>query len=128
MSNATLPPTTLLDLTRVREMVVLMHDGEMDGFEPLIVSLATELSAFYALPPPSDNVGLDVTRRAAHSVKGACLSIGAQALGERFAEIERLARDGNFVELAALSASSRDMSANSILALRNAARKILSTG
>lgn len=111
-------PATLLDPARVQEVIALMRDGETNGFEQLVTSLATELVAFHSLPLPKDSASLDVTRRAAHSLKGACLSIGAKALGEHFAAMERHARDGQFAEVATLSASSRDLSANSIHALR----------
>ncbi len=100
-----------------------MQSEDARAFGQLISSLATELVAFYALALPSESASLEVTRRAAHSLKGACLSMGAQALGERFAEIERHAKDAKFSEISALSASSRDLGANSIHALRTFAAR-----
>jgi len=58
--------------------------------------------------------------RAAHTLKGTCHQLGAQALGELFADIERSAKAGDFDEAKRKFDGSAGLIAQSLEALRQA--------
>ena len=58
--------------------------------------------------------------RAAHTLKGTCHQLGAQALGELFADIERSAKAGDFDEAKRKFDGSAVLIAQSLEALRQA--------
>jgi HPt (histidine-containing phosphotransfer) domain-containing protein len=58
--------------------------------------------------------------RAAHSLKGACLQLGALALSDLFADIERTAKAGDYVEAMRRFDAGASLVARSLQALKNA--------
>ena len=58
--------------------------------------------------------------RAAHTLKGSCRQIGAHALGDLFAEIERSAKASDYAEAKRIFESASDLVAQSIEALKQA--------
>lgn len=58
--------------------------------------------------------------RAAHTLKGACHQLGAQALGELFGTIERTTKDGNYGEAKRKFDNSASLIAQSLDALKRA--------
>jgi len=58
--------------------------------------------------------------RAAHTLKGSSRQLGAQALGDLFAEIEHWARAGNYAEAQRAFAEGGDLIAESLQALKAA--------
>lgn len=59
-------------------------------------------------------------QRAAHTLKGACQQLGAQALGELFADIERSAQAGDFAGARRRFDGGADLIAQSLQALKHA--------
>src|SRR5712691_10532221 len=58
--------------------------------------------------------------RAAHTLKGICHQLGAQALGDLFADIERSAKAGDYAEAKRKFDGSADLIAQSLEALKHA--------
>jgi HPt (histidine-containing phosphotransfer) domain-containing protein len=58
--------------------------------------------------------------RAAHTLKGSCSQLGARALGELFADIERWAKAGDYAEAQRTFDGSAALIADSLEALRQA--------
>ena len=58
--------------------------------------------------------------RAAHTLKGTCHQLGAQALGDLFADIERSAKAGDYAEAKRKFESSAGLIAQSLEALKHA--------
>ena len=101
--NAFLPDeraTVLLDRELVDEIRrVEKLTGRHDLFSGFIRTLESNLAGFGAAF--SDCIARGDTagaKRAAHTLKGACHQLGAQALGDLFADIERSTQAGDFAE------------------------------
>lgn len=73
--------------------------------------------AFAACLSRGDTVG---AARAAHTLKGACRQLGAQALGDLFADVERWAKAGDYEEAQRTLEAGADLIADSLDALRTA--------
>jgi len=58
--------------------------------------------------------------RAAHTLKGTCRQLGAPALGDLFADIERSAKAGDYVEAKRKFDGAADLIAQSLEALKRA--------
>jgi HPt (histidine-containing phosphotransfer) domain-containing protein len=58
--------------------------------------------------------------RAAHSLQGACRQLGAQALGDLFADIERSAKAGDYAEAKRKFEGGASLIAQSLEALKHA--------
>jgi HPt (histidine-containing phosphotransfer) domain-containing protein len=58
--------------------------------------------------------------RAAHTLKGTCLQLGAQALGDLFADIERSAKAGDYAEAKRKFDGGAGLIAQSLEALKHA--------
>ena len=58
--------------------------------------------------------------RAAHTLKGVCQQLGAQALGDLFADIERSAKAGDYAEAKRKFEGSAGLIAESLEALKHA--------
>jgi len=58
--------------------------------------------------------------RSAHTLKGACRQLGAQALGDLFADIERSAKAGDYAEVKRKLDSGAGLIAQSLEALKHA--------
>jgi len=82
-------------------------EGMLQGFGP----------AFSACVEGGDGPG---AVRAAHTLKGTCRQLGAQALGEAFAEIEALAKAGDYARAKLKFEACAGLVAASLEALRRA--------
>jgi HPt (histidine-containing phosphotransfer) domain-containing protein len=58
--------------------------------------------------------------RAAHTLKGSCRQLGAQALGDVFSDVERLAKAGDYAQAKRRFDDAADLIAQSLEALKNA--------
>jgi HPt (histidine-containing phosphotransfer) domain-containing protein len=121
VTNSGAAPTALVDHERVAEVIDLVCEGEPGAFGKWIDYLVADLAKFQALLPGASTAeshrGI---QSAAHSIKGTCLNLGAQALGELFSALEQEAREGNSAALNQRYAASRDLETQSIQALRAA--------
>lgn len=110
--------TPLLDRDRFEEIRMLTDEAGPDVFNGLVRGLEKDLNAFDAgldgWMAKHDANGMS---RAAHSLKGSSHSLGAQALGELFAEIEKVAKSGDIAEAHRIYAARRNTGADSISAL-----------
>ena len=91
------PVTALLDATCIAEIRQLERKiGRTDVLRGFIHNLEHNLAGFRAAYcdylERGDAKG---ATRAAHTLKGSCLQLGAQALGELFEELERRAKAGD---------------------------------
>lgn len=89
---------TLIDLEAIEQIrVVERAIGRNDLFSGLITKLEGNLSGFgrawLELISRGDTAG---ATRAAHTLKGTCRQLGAAALGDLFADIERAAKSGDY--------------------------------
>jgi len=92
--------TLLLDRQRVDEIRRIEQvTGRNDMLVWLVGKLEENVAAFRAAfvehVARGDASG---AVRAAHTLKGTCRQLGAQALGDLFADIERFAKDGDYAE------------------------------
>ena len=92
--------TLLIDPEAVEQIRVVERTiGRSDLFSSLITKLEGNVHGFGAawrdLIARGDTAG---ATRAAHTLKGTCRQLGAAALGELFAEIERAAKAGDYDE------------------------------
>jgi HPt (histidine-containing phosphotransfer) domain-containing protein len=92
--------TMLLDWDLIAEIRRVGHATGRDDLHTVFVrKLETSLAGFRAsfteLVARGDAAG---AVRAAHTLKGSCRQLGAQALGDLFSEIERAAKAGDFDE------------------------------
>src|SRR5205823_10806917 len=92
--------TLLLDPEAIEQIrVVERAIGRHDLFSSLVAKLEGTLNGFGAawleLIARGDTAG---ATRAAHTLKGTCRQLGAAALGELFADIERSAKAGDYAE------------------------------
>ena len=90
--------TLLLDRQRVDEIRRIEQvTGRNDMLVWLVGKLEENVTAFRAAfldyVARGDASG---AVRAAHTLKGTCRQLGAEALGDLFAEIERFAKDGDY--------------------------------
>ena len=92
--------TLLLDRAIIAEIRLIEHaTGRHDVLAGFVRKLESSLASFGAAFSECIARG-DTTaaQRAAHTLKGTCLQLGAQALGDLFAEIERSAKAGDYAE------------------------------
>jgi HPt (histidine-containing phosphotransfer) domain-containing protein len=92
--------TLLLDFDLIAEIRRVGRATGRDDLHTVFVrKLETNLASFRAtfteLVARGDAAG---AVRAAHTLKGSCRQLGAQALGDLFSEIERAAKAGDFDE------------------------------
>jgi HPt (histidine-containing phosphotransfer) domain-containing protein len=112
----------LLDRRLVAELRRLGYAaGRADLFSAFVAKLEGSLAAFRAAFSNHIARG-DITaaERAAHTLKGTCRQLGAQALGDLFAEIESSAKAGDYVAAARKFEGAADLIAQSLQALKNA--------
>jgi HPt (histidine-containing phosphotransfer) domain-containing protein len=95
--------------------------GRQDLFSGFVRRLEASLAdfsvAFSGCVARGDGSG---AARAAHTLKGSCSQLGAQALGELFADIERSAKAGDYAEAQRTFDAGADLIANSLDALKRA--------
>jgi HPt (histidine-containing phosphotransfer) domain-containing protein len=114
--------TLLLDRERVDEIRRIEHaTGRADMLSWLVGKLEENVTAFGAAF--SQHVARGDTNgavRAAHTLKGTCRQLGAQALGDLFADIERIAKAGDYAEAERRFAGGAGLIAQSLAALKQA--------
>ncbi len=121
VTNSSTSPTALVDHERVAEVIDLVCEGEPGAFGKWIDYLVADLAKFQALlSGASTTESHRGIQSAAHSIKGTCLNLGAQALGELFSALEQEARECNSAALNQRYAANRDLETQSIQALRAA--------
>lgn len=115
-------PTQLIDCERVAEVIDLICEGEYAALNGWVDYLQTDLNKFEALLSGPDTAEKNKNiQSAAHSIKGTCLNLGAQALGDLFSEFERDAKEGKSQALNQRLADCRVLGAKSVQALREIA-------
>ena len=112
----------VLDRQRVEEIRRIERaagrDDVLSGFvRALEGHLAGFAAAFSGYVARGDTTGAE---RAAHTLKGACHQLGAQALGDLFADIERSARAGDYAQAQRTFEAGADLIAQSLEALKRA--------
>ena len=101
-----------------------MSEDDPDVFAGWIGRLDTYLTQFRALlAGDNEAASLPEIAATAHSLKGACLMMGASALACLFAELEAHAKAGNRADVDELYAGSRELEQASLHALREAEAK-----
>ena len=112
----------LLDHALIAEIRRIEHaTGRDDVLASFVRKLEGNLAGFGAAF--SDHVARGDTTaalRAAHTLKGTCLQLGAQALGELFADIERCAKAGDYAEAKRKFDGGAALIAQSLEALKHA--------
>src|SRR5262245_29586785 len=112
----------LLDRTLIDEIKrIEQATGRNDVLAGFVLKLEANLGGFPAafsdLVARGDTTG---AVRAAHTLKGACHQLGAQALGDLFAEIERVAKAGDFDDAKRKFEAGASLVAQSLEALKSA--------
>jgi HPt (histidine-containing phosphotransfer) domain-containing protein len=116
MTTVILNRTLIADIRRIEQ--VSGRDGVFATFvRNLEASLAGFGATFAACIARGDATGAML---AAHSLKGSCSQLGAQALGDLFAEIERFAKAGDYTEAQRTFERSAGLIADSLQALKQA--------
>jgi HPt (histidine-containing phosphotransfer) domain-containing protein len=116
------PEVQLLDRERTDEIRKIERaTGRTDVLSGLVQILERNLAGFGAafadLVTKGDAAG---AKRAAHTLKGTCHQLGAKALGDLFAEIERNAAAGDYAEAKRKFEGGASLVAQSIEALKHA--------
>ena len=114
--------TLLLDAEAIAQIrVVERAIGRHDLFSELVAKLEGNLNGFgpawLELIARGDIAG---ATRAAHTLKGTCRQLGAAALGDLFAEIERSAKAGDYAEAKRKFDAGESLIAQSLEALKRA--------
>jgi HPt (histidine-containing phosphotransfer) domain-containing protein len=114
--------TTLLDRKCIDEIrYVERAAGRNDVLSGFVRMLERNLAGFGAsfcdCIARGDTTG---AARAAHTLKGACRQLGAQALGDLFADIERSAKAGDYAEAKRRFDGGASLIAQSLQALKHA--------
>ena len=114
--------TLLIDPEAVEQIrVVERAIGRNDLFSGLVTKLEGNVNGFGAawldLIARGDTAG---ATRAAHTLKGTCRQLGAAALGELFADVERAAKAGNYDEAKRKFDAGGSLIAQSLDALKRA--------
>jgi HPt (histidine-containing phosphotransfer) domain-containing protein len=112
----------LLDHGLIEEIRRIEHaTGRKDVLSGFVRTLESKLAglgaAFADHLARGDTAG---AVRAAHTLKGTCMQLGAQALGNLFADIERSAKAGDYAEAKRTFDGGAGLIAQSIEALKHA--------
>jgi HPt (histidine-containing phosphotransfer) domain-containing protein len=112
----------LLDRERVDEIRLIERaSGRTDVLSGIVATLEKNIAGFSAAfsgyIARGDGLG---AARAAHTLRGSCHQVGAQALGNLFAEIERSANTGNYAEARRSLDAGAALMARSLEALKQA--------
>lgn len=114
--------TLLLDRGQIDEMRRIEHaTGQDDMLSGWVRKLEGNLAGFGAAF--ADYIARGDTTgavRAAHTVKGTCRQVGAQALGDLFADIERSTKAGDYAEAKRKFDGGASLIAQSLEALKHA--------
>lgn len=114
---ATLLDRKCIDEIRYIERAVGRNDVLSNFVCTLERNLADFGAAFSDCVARGDTTG---AMRAAHTLKGACLQLGAQALGDLFADIESSAKAGDYAEAKRRFDGGASLIAQSLQALKDA--------
>jgi HPt (histidine-containing phosphotransfer) domain-containing protein len=116
MANALLDRELIADIRRIEQSI-----GRHDVLAGFVCTLEAKLTDFGAAFSDCIARG-DATAaaRAAHSLKGACHQLGAQALGELFDAIERSTKGGDYGEAKRKFEGGATLIAQSLEALKRA--------
>jgi HPt (histidine-containing phosphotransfer) domain-containing protein len=114
--------TVILDQSLVAEIRRIEQASGRNGiFTSCVSKLEANLgefrAAFAACVARGDTLG---AVRAAHTLKGSCRQLGAQALGDLFADIERSVKDGNYTQAERTFDGGASLISDSIAALKSA--------
>ncbi|TMH28705.1 MAG: Hpt domain-containing protein [Betaproteobacteria bacterium] len=114
--------TLLLDPEAIAQIRVVEHAiGRNDLFSGLVAKLEGHLNGFGAawseLMARGDTTA---ATRSAHTLKGTCRQLGAAALGNLFADIERSAKAGDYAEAKRRFEGGASLIAQSLEALKRA--------
>jgi len=117
-----MPATLLLDWDLIAEIRRVGRATGRDDLHAVFVrKLEASLAGFGAAF--SDHLARGDAAsavRAAHTLKGTCRQLGAQALGDLFADIERLAKAADYAEAKRRFDGSASLIAQSLEALKRA--------
>ena len=116
------PATPLLDQSLVEEIKqVERATGKQGLFAGFARKLEEDVAAFGPAFAGAIAQGDGASAaRAAHKLKGACRQLGVAALGDLFAEIERLAKAGHPVDAQRKFEAAADLISQSLEALKRA--------
>jgi HPt (histidine-containing phosphotransfer) domain-containing protein len=116
------PATPLLDAELIDQIrKIEQATGRNDVLSGFVVKLEGNLAGFGAAF--SDCVARGDTTgavRAAHTLKGTCRQLGAMALGDLFAEVERVAKAGDYAGAKRAFEDGASVVAQSLDALKHA--------
>lgn len=116
MASVLLDPEFVAEIRRIEQATG--RGGIFAGcVSKLEVSLGEFGAEFAACVKSGDTAG---AARAAHTLKGSYRQLGAQALGELFADIERLAKTGDYAQAQRCFEEGAPLVADSIAALKRA--------
>ena len=111
-----LDPGLVAEIRRIEQ--ASGRDGIFAGcVQKLESNLAEFRAAFAACVKRGDTLG---AVRAAHTLKGSCRQLGAQALGDLFADIERCVKEGDYVAAERTFDGGADLISDSLAALKRA--------
>ena len=114
--------TVILDQSLVAEIRRIEQASGRDGiFSSCVAKLEANLGEFRAAlaacAARGDALG---AVRAAHTLKGSCRQLGAQALGDLFADIERWVKEGDYAQAERVFDGGASLISDSIAALKRA--------
>ena len=116
MANVLLDRELIAEIRRIEQSI-----GRHDVLAGFVRTLETKLAEFRAAFSEHIARGdMTAAARAAHTLKGACHQLGAQALGELFDAIERSAKGGDYVEAQRKFDGGANLIAQSLEALKRA--------
>ena len=109
----------LLDETRVREIRDLFRRSNASAFKRIIDKLDSDLVQFAdALHKHVESAPVDDIKRMTHSLKGSSRTLGAEALGEMFVDLEILAGMGDIAAVNNCYIENQSLIEQSLHALR----------
>jgi len=114
--------TLLLDRDLIAEIKRVGHATGRHDLHAVFVGKLEESLAQFPLMFSSFLARGDAAAavRTAHTLKGSCRQIGAHALGDLFADIERSAKAGDYDAAKRMFENARDLVAQSLEALKQA--------
>jgi HPt (histidine-containing phosphotransfer) domain-containing protein len=116
MTNVILDESLVAEIRRIEQ--ASGRDGIFRGcVQKLESNLADFRATFMACVARGDTLG---AVRSAHTLKGSCRQLGAQALGDLFADIERRMKDGDYATAERTFDAAADLVSESLDALKRA--------
>jgi len=114
--------TVLLDQSLVDEIRRIEQSSGRDGIFATCVgklesNLADFRATFVSCVARGDTLG---AVRAAHTLKGSCRQLGAQALGDLFADVERCLKEGDYAQAERAFDCGAGLVSDSLAALKRA--------